>query len=396
MPDNAVIYGDYAKSLTAIAANEGLIGKIDIPLDDEAPPETIAAHDARVIAHALKDQQEIYQTLLIYDKITILQASPEYDYGLLMKSYPIDVMTVDDVPETIGYIDSQDEFIRAHADLFRPWALPHLIQFYHNSRSLRSATKAARRPLKDVVEQLYDACFSDDWSASIARGLGTRFIEALQDDLIDSVLSFSDRYPSDTPFEMRLKAVTTGLLLFPIQAAVGSLMTMSEIAQERSAVVVQREFVPVHFGELTEAHFTHHERSQSYKCVRLACETLLGELPEIRDFEDVLELRSERESDVLQLRAALSRIDHAVRAADMNRCLAASFEVQSAVAGLNSGRKGSKVAEWGTWLTLPVAAAEALAGIPPALGISVAFAGTVGQAVAKANQTAHSWVHVVR
>lgn len=115
-----------------------------------------------------------------------------------------------------------------------------------------------------------------------------------------------------------------------------------------------------------------------------------GVLPHIRDIHHALALR--RDPALRSLRKMLAEFHASVQRGDADLLVAARREVAKAKRAMARRRKWQHGMDWLSYLSVPVAVAEAVTGIPPIAGVSLGILGATGTAVSSRVSRRHEWV----
>jgi len=128
----------------------------------------------------------------------------------------------------------------------------------------------------------------------------------------------------------------------------------------------------------------------AYQVFKATIEGLSGFVPKANTIEDVLRLRED--TRVGRFRSRLSEFVQAAQSGDAYamRDLRGAIQRDSKELGGLDSRK--KISKWTTYLSLPVSVIEALTGMPPITGLSIAGVGGVAQVASDAKKRKHDWI----
>jgi hypothetical protein len=124
--------------------------------------------------------------------------------------------------------------------------------------------------------------------------------------------------------------------------------------------------------------------------VRTALADDRGVLPQIRDIRHALALR--RDPHLRSLREMLVEFHRSVQQGDVKALESARREITGAKRALARRASWKRRLDWVSYFALPVGVAEALTGIPPIAGLSLAALGATGAAAMSHAKKRHDWV----
>lgn len=384
MKNSIILPLNYEKVFMMEARRSGLIKHKEIP---NAPDlSAFDRYEDEVYKRYYKVKQNLFQMILLYDKLIIQDSDPTFEYNEIenmgnFKIYPFD--------DFYYFNATQQENNALYAEYLKPALLKHLKKDLKSYFFISNNRKVS---YNKIISELYDFIF--EIHDSIPKNtmelieLNERAYTLRNRKNVNRLKSFN---APNILIEKRFETDIVSLFRLYYE----QLCWQLKISSEQDAYIVNSEFQLSKIGcNIYEEKINTY--MDAYKILKCECANIIGTLPYICSIEEAISLKEKRKNDIKNLREVISNLENVLRTEGREKAiLEATKDVRKASSALSKCEKVNKIGKWTTLLSVPMGIAEMLIGGGIG-GVGLSVIGTATCLIDEKIKRNNSWCEIVR
>ena len=380
--NNLLLYDTYVDAFICKAYESGYMPDLKAPY-----------YDKKLKMNQKKNK--ILEMLLLYDRVTLVDANQMIRYDKIIDTGIVDIVMHDD--ELLFWGVTEEEIDKEYLLFLKPFVINSMLKKAPNTilpDSMNPLLRLKGINMRAYYSELFDLVFDINLEVHHDMEIIRTFAFMIEDLLNSQQSNLTQKEFSRV---LDIKGYGFSELANRLKILATTLIALLELSVETNGVLMQNAY-DMDSIELDSGISHKREKlGEAYQIVRISYENVIGKLPKLDNFNEVLRLKEKRFHDIQRLKCVLDEIETIAKAGNIKKALEkAEKDIRLAANDLSRGTIYENVAKWSSYITLPVSAIELYFHTPPVISIPLGIVGAATTLKSEKSKSKNGWIQVIR